>query len=47
MSTLSRSYDRIDTAFTTWMAQNSIRFLRTSLGVVFLWFGVLCFDSIG
>ncbi|MGB4976823.1 MAG: DoxX family membrane protein, partial [Anaerolineae bacterium] len=38
-----RSYDRIDTALTTWMARNGIRFLRISLGVVFLWFGVLKF----
>ena len=43
MSTLSRSYDRIDTALTTWMARNGIRLLRISLGVVFLWFGVLKF----
>jgi uncharacterized membrane protein YphA (DoxX/SURF4 family) len=43
MSTLSRSYDRIDTALTAWMARNGIRLLRISLGVVFLWFGVLKF----
>lgn len=43
MSTLSRSYDRIDAALTTWMARNGIRLLRVSLGVVFLWFGVLKF----
>lgn len=43
MSTLSRSYDRIDTALTSWMARNGIRLLRISLGVVFLWFGVLKF----
>lgn len=43
MSTLSRSYDRIDAALTTWMARNGIRLLRLSLGVVFLWFGVLKF----
>ncbi|HSM50355.1 MAG TPA: DoxX family membrane protein [Thermoanaerobaculia bacterium] len=43
MSTLSRSYDRIDRTLTTWMARNGIRFLRISLGVVFLWFGVLKF----
>src|SRR3990172_502097 len=43
MRTLSRSYDRIDTALTTWMARNGIRLLRISLGVVFLWFGVLKF----
>jgi uncharacterized membrane protein YphA (DoxX/SURF4 family) len=43
MSTLSGNYDRIDTALTTWMARNGIRFLRISLGAVFLWFGVLKF----
>ncbi len=43
MSTLSRSYDRIDTALTGWMARNGIRLLRLSLGVVFLWFGFLKF----
>ena len=43
MSTLSRSYDRIDTALTSWMARNGIRLMRISLGVVFLWFGVLKF----
>ena len=43
MNDLSRSYDRIDTALTTWMARYGIRLLRTSLGFVFLWFGVLKF----
>jgi uncharacterized membrane protein YphA (DoxX/SURF4 family) len=43
MSTLSRSYDRIDAALTSWMARNGIRLLRISLGIVFLWFGVLKF----
>lgn len=43
MSTLSRSYDRIDTTLTRWMARNGIRLLRISLGVVFLWFGFLKF----
>ena len=43
MSTLSRSYDRIDTVLTRWMARNGIRLLRISLGVVFLWFGFLKF----
>lgn len=43
MSTLSRNADRIDEALTKWMARNGIRLLRISLGVVFLWFGVLKF----
>ncbi len=43
MTVLSRSYDRIDAALTEWMARNGIRLLRLSLGVVFLWFGVLKF----
>lgn len=43
MNALSRRYERLDTALTTWMAQNGIRLLRISLGVVFLWFGVLKF----
>jgi uncharacterized membrane protein YphA (DoxX/SURF4 family) len=43
MSALSRSYDRIDTVLTLWMARNGIRLLRISLGVVFLWFGFLKF----
>lgn len=43
MNTRSRSYDRIDTALTAWMARSGIPLLRISLGVVFLWFGVLKF----
>ena len=43
MRTLSRSYTRIDSALTTWMARNGIRLLRISLGIVFFWFGVLKF----
>lgn len=43
MSTLLQNYDRLDTALTAWMTRNGIRFLRVSLGVVFLWFGVLKF----
>ena len=34
---------RIDTAITDWMAAHGIKLLRISLGVVFLWFGVLKF----
>ena len=37
------TFDRIDTAITGWMARHGVRLLRVSLGVVFLWFGVLKF----
>jgi uncharacterized membrane protein YkgB len=43
MSALSRTYDRLDQTLTSWMARNGIRLLRLSLGLVFLWFGVLKF----
>ncbi len=36
-------FHRIDVRVTKWMAQHGIVFLRFSLGVVFLWFGVLKF----
>jgi uncharacterized membrane protein YphA (DoxX/SURF4 family) len=36
-------FDRIDTGVTNWMAKNGIVVLRVSLGIVFLWFGVLKF----
>ena len=36
-------FRRIDAAVTDWMAAHGIRLLRISLGVVFLWFGVLKF----
>jgi uncharacterized membrane protein YkgB len=35
--------NRIDRAIAGWMARHGIRLLRISLGVVFLWFGVLKF----
>jgi uncharacterized membrane protein YphA (DoxX/SURF4 family) len=43
MIALRRRYERIDTTLTTWMARNGIRVLRVSLGIVFVWFGVLKF----
>src|SRR3990172_4865874 len=43
MQTLKSFYDRTDTAITGWMAHNGILLLRWSLGVVFIWFGVLKF----
>ena len=36
-------FDRIDRAITAWMARHGVRLLRISLGIVFLWFGVLKF----
>lgn len=35
--------NRLDRAITIWMARHGVRLLRVSLGVVFLWFGVLKF----
>ncbi len=37
------SFDRLDAALTGWMARYGVTVLRVSLGVVFLWFGVLKF----
>lgn len=36
-------YKRVDRSLTLWMARNGIRILRVSLGIVFLWFGILKF----
>jgi len=36
-------FDRIDTRITRWMARVGVLLLRLSLGIVFLWFGVLKF----
>ena len=36
-------YRRVDYAITVWMARNGVRLLRVSLGIVFIWFGVLKF----
>ena len=43
MKTIRSLFDRIDAALTGWMARYGILLLRLSLGVVFLWFGVLKF----
>ncbi len=40
---MQQAYDRLDRRVTRWMADNGITLLRVSLGVVFLWFGVLKF----
>ena len=36
-------FNRVDPALTRWMARYGITLIRTSLGIVFLWFGVLKF----
>jgi uncharacterized membrane protein YphA (DoxX/SURF4 family) len=38
-----QQFDRVDRRITGWMAHHGLRLLRISLGVVFLWFGVLKF----
>jgi uncharacterized membrane protein YphA (DoxX/SURF4 family) len=40
---LNQQFDRLDRRITRWMATNSVLLLRISLGIVFLWFGVLKF----
>lgn len=39
----TKEITRLDHRLTRWMAANGILFLRLSLGVVFLWFGILKF----
>lgn len=36
-------YNKLDKPITTWMANNAIKYLRISLGIIFLWFGFLKF----
>ena len=36
-------FNRVDEAITTWMANYGVLLLRVSLGIVFVWFGVLKF----
>jgi uncharacterized membrane protein YphA (DoxX/SURF4 family) len=38
-----RSFEQIDLILIRWMAKNGVPLLRSSLGVIFLWFGVLKF----
>jgi uncharacterized membrane protein YkgB len=40
---LGERYHRVDIALTRWMARRGILLMRVSLGVVFVWFGVLKF----
>lgn len=37
----NRLLNRIDRAITAWMATHGLRYLRYSLGIVFVWFGIL------
>ena len=41
MSQLQQQFDRVDTRITGFMARHGLTFLRLSVGIVFLWFGVL------
>lgn len=43
MNTFYAWFDRIDRAITRWMARYGILLLRVSLGIIFVWFGVLKF----
>ena len=43
MNQILSTFDRIDEKITSFMSQYGILFLRISLGLVFLWFGVLKF----
>lgn len=43
MAALSTTVYRIDNTLTAWMARNGVQLLRLSLGMIFLWFGVLKF----
>jgi len=43
MNLWQRLFVQLDPIITRWMADHGIRLIRTSLGIVFLWFGVLKF----
>lgn len=43
MDRLNELFHRIDVPLTNWMARYGVVLLRISLGIVFLWFGVLKF----
>jgi uncharacterized membrane protein YphA (DoxX/SURF4 family) len=43
MKIIEDKFKKIDNYLTNWMATNAIQFLRISLGIIFLWFGVLKF----
>jgi uncharacterized membrane protein YkgB len=43
MAALTAAFNRLDLRLTAWMARNGILLLRLTLGIIFLWFGVLKF----
>jgi len=43
MKTMTEMFQRVDPPITRWMARYGIPLIRTSLGLVFLWFGALKF----
>lgn len=43
MNQLTTLFNRIDVLLTEWMARHGVSLLRISVGIVFLWFGVLKF----
>lgn len=40
-NTFGQQLETVDRQVTRWMAQNGLRLMRISLGIVFLWFGAL------
>ena len=40
---IAKYFDKIDKSITEWMGKNGLLTLRISLGIIFLWFGVLKF----
>jgi uncharacterized membrane protein YkgB len=38
-----KEFNQLDHYITSWMAQNGVKLLRISLGIIFLWFGALKF----
>jgi uncharacterized membrane protein YkgB len=43
METLKRWFTAIDVRITNWMSKYGLMLLRVSLGIVFVWFGVIKF----
>jgi len=37
------AFNRVDKVVNRWMAENGVLFLRLSIGIIFLWFGMLKF----
>jgi uncharacterized membrane protein YkgB len=41
--TRGSAFHKVDIAVTNWMARNGIPMLRYSIGIIFLWYGMLKF----